>query len=251
MNNLLKLEFRKQFRQKKLYVCIAVAIALLLIMALTNNVFSEMSEELGAEVVIQGADFVLGSFDDVSFILIVGVFTVLTVCEDYELRTVKNIYARGYSRKSVHFSKVVTVITGAVIMYLAFVAAAMAMCGIFFNFNGFSDPLFYTVLLAKLVVIIANAMLSVLIAFLFCKNGISIAATIFAPMIIELLLGLAEIVFKFEKISLSDYWVSTAGYSLTSCNVETEVIVRSVVVSVVYIVALFFVGRMASERTEV
>ncbi len=46
-----------------------------------------------------------------------GIVTALLVCDDYEQQTIKNIYARGYSRSQVYFSKLISVFLAVTVMF--------------------------------------------------------------------------------------------------------------------------------------
>ena len=107
MKNLLKLEFRKLKTRKSFYICIAVMVGMFAISTFTINglINPDFSEDLG----LSGINSLIGALSSSSFTMISGIFVALFVCEDYTSQTVKNIYAKGYSRTKVYLSKLNTI----------------------------------------------------------------------------------------------------------------------------------------------
>ena len=115
MNNLLKLEFRKLKRQKCFYICLAIMVAMLLITGVTAKIFmdhaAELAEIAGEPVIPTTLPVFLLSFASASmFSMIASIYVSIVVCEDYESQTIKNIYARGYSRSAHYFSKLIYIL---------------------------------------------------------------------------------------------------------------------------------------------
>lgn len=116
MKNLLKLELRKIRKQKSFYICTLVMVGLLFLSVLTSDALSKNSE-LAGQFSSSGFDIIVSSLNSSSFLLVAGIFVALCVCNDYEQETIKNIYARGYSRKRVYFSKLISVWISTTIMF--------------------------------------------------------------------------------------------------------------------------------------
>lgn len=102
MGTLMKFELHKLKKQKSFYICTLIMVALLFLSAMTTNALVNGSPEYAAQFKGSGLDSMIGALGNCSFLLIAGIFTALTVCEDYEQQTVKNIFSRGYSRGSVY-----------------------------------------------------------------------------------------------------------------------------------------------------
>ena len=102
MNNLIKFEFRKLFKSKSFYICLLICIGLVLLSGLTTKIMVESREVIDLPSkysMLQGAV----SFGNIT--LISAIYTALFVCEDESSNTLKNIYAKGYTRGNVFISK--------------------------------------------------------------------------------------------------------------------------------------------------
>ena len=143
MNNLLKLEFTRLKRQKSFYVCTIIMVALIFLSMLTANALANASPEIAAEFKASGIESLIGGMGNSSFTLIASIFAVLFVCEDYDQQIVKNIYARGYSRKSVYLSKMVSVFVSTTVMFVIVEAlGATGVTEMLFDFLDGSMPIF-------------------------------------------------------------------------------------------------------------
>ena len=91
----MKFEMHKLKKQKSFYICTLIMVALLFLSAITTKALVNGSPEYAAQFKGSGIDSMIGALGNCSFLLIAGIFTALTVCEDYEQQTVKNIFSRG------------------------------------------------------------------------------------------------------------------------------------------------------------
>ena len=124
MKNLLKFEWRKLWQSKSLYIVFGVG---LLCMVLSMVAFKMLSMTVSATA------STLLALQSSNFISLVGasllsVFVTIFACADHSQHTIKNIYARGYNRTAVYFSKylislLVTFMIAAIYMALNFVLA--------------------------------------------------------------------------------------------------------------------------------
>ena len=109
MQELLKLEFRKLTKQKSLYICLAIMLSLILLSAIVYKVLMSTSIDMGDFVTdlnnIDGIFFTLTTLSNADFFIILGIVVAITFCFDFEEHTIRNIFARGYSRTSLYFSK--------------------------------------------------------------------------------------------------------------------------------------------------
>ena len=119
MKKLLTLEFRKLSRQKSFYVCGALAVAFVFLSAALTKLIVQNSED--ATMTLPSAvDTLASALQGANATLLIGIFTALFVCGDHSDGTIKNIYAKGYTRTSVYFAKFAVVIAAAyTCMYFA------------------------------------------------------------------------------------------------------------------------------------
>lgn len=266
MGNLLKFEFRKLRKQKSFYICTAIMVALLLMTALLLNFIQDIASALPEEPsedgvnisvsVDEGAskfvtlDFVVGALSNASFVTIVGIFAVLFLCSDYEQQTIKNIFARGYSRQAVCLSKWITLFIGATVMFVVVEMAALVIGWIYFGFDGMDSTKFPTVLGVQYLTAMANVTFAFALASAIRKNGGTIAAVIVAPSVIELVLNLADSYLKLEDFSLIDLWLSSFMSDLSDVAVSTERMATCAVASVAYIVLFAATGMAFYKKIE-
>ena len=255
MKNLLKLEFRKLKRQKSFYICLAIMAGMLFIMGATAKVLMEYAEQIaempGGEVMpTTFSSFLLGFESASSFSMLSAIFVSIVVCDDYESHTVKNIIARGYSRTAHYFSKLIYVFTATTIMFVIVVFLAGVIGGLFLGFGELSGE---TILLiaGQYVVCMSGVALVFFIASSIKKLGASIAANIIVPIVIPLLLELADTALKSESFKFADVWIDSFLRSLTVSDVSAGRILACVLGSIAYGVAFILAGYFVNKKSEV
>lgn len=250
MGNLLKLEFRKLKRQKSFYVCTLVMVALLFLSALTTNVLLNGNPDAADQMNVSGIANSITAVGNCSFLLIAGIFTALTVCDDYEQQTVKTIFARGYSRKSVYLAKLVSVWLSTTVMFVVVELAAFALGSYFFGVGDLGDFRFLGLVGAQYIACMANVALFFAISSVLRKNGSSIAGTIVAPMLVSMVLGLADSFLKLEDFSLTSVWLSSFMTDLSTLSVGGGRTVTCLVASLCYIPVFVLGGMYLNKKNE-
>lgn len=249
MKNLLKLEFRKMRKQKSFYICTIVMAALLFLSALTANALSEIPK-LSEGTRSSGVDMAVNAVNNSSFILIAGIFVAIVVCDDYEQQTIKNIYARGYSRKRVYLSKLFSVLVGVTIMFAVILLCAFILGSAYFGV-GSAEPFKLIRLLAvQYAACMANMGLCFLLSSLLRKNGSSIAATIVVPMIASMALGMFDSFMKFKDFSTASLWVSSFPGELSTISVSVERLTVCFIASLIYIAVFAVIGMFFNKKVE-
>lgn len=251
MNNLLKLEFTRLKRQKSFYVCTIIMIALIFLSMLTTNALLNASPEIAAEFTGSGIESLVSGLSNSSFTLIASIFAVLFVCEDYDSQTVKNIYARGYSRKSVYLSKMISVFISTTVMFVIVEIAALALGTAFFGLGALGNFKFLAVVGTQYVVAMANIALAFAIASVLRRNGGSIAGVILAPMLVGVVCGLADSFLKIEDFTLTSLWLSNFMTDVSTLAVSAERMLVCLVGSLVYIPVFVTVGLYFNKKLEI
>lgn len=241
MKNLLKLEFRKMRKQKSFYICMLVMIGLLFLSVLTANAIRQ-NPEFAEQFTASGMETAAEAINNSSFLLIAGIFVALCVCDDYEQQTIKNIYARGYSRKHVYLAKLIAVWIETSIMFAFILICAFLLGNVYFGSSDFSLFRFIYILAVQYAVCMANMALCFLVSALLRKNGSSIAAAIMVPMIANMLLGMLDSFIKIKNFSLTDVWVSSFIQDLSTLSVNNERLTFCLIGSLIYIVLFTIIG---------
>ena len=194
MKNLLMLQFSRLKKQKSLYVCVGVMLVLLFVSALslfamqkiTAAFSNEMNDSLmGGELSITALfsemtaiDFLLDASDNSSIVMILGIFIVLFVCEDYDQQIVKNVYSRGYSRKNVYLSKMVAVFSAVTAVFIIVEIAAFLIGFLFFSAGTASFMKLLAIIGIQYLGVLANTAFAFAITSMLRRNGASIAVII-------------------------------------------------------------------------
>lgn len=243
MKNLLKLEFRKMRKQKSFYICLIMMAGLLFLSVLTTNVLAQSPAFTATSI-----DTVTGALNSSSFLLIAGIFAALCVCDDYEQQTIKNIYARGYARTQVYLSKLISVWIGTTVMFAVILLCAFLFGTIFFGADDFTAPRFIGILAVQYAACMANIGLCFFVSSLLRKNGSSIAATIVAPMIVNMLLGMLDSFMKFKRFSTASVWISSFMGELSTISVSSERLAVCLIASLAYIAIFAAAGTFIHKK---
>ena len=254
MKNLLKLEYRKLRKQKSFYICMGIMALLLLLSALATRLLldfaASLSEEF-AQITVLPTDFLLDTPADSSFILIVSIFTILTVCDDFEQQTVKNIYARGYSRPKVYLAKLIFLFTGTSFMFLVMETLSLCFSILFFGTQGLNTPRLLMILAVQYLAAMSEVAMFSAAGFLFRRIGVSIAVVIIGPMLIDAGLAAADFLIKKDSFSLADIWLSSFLSDLSVLTVDTGRILFCAAASLLYIAIFIGAGFLFSRKVEV
>ena len=222
---------------------------LLFLSVLTSNVLAH-NTELAEQFTVSSIDTVINALNNSSFLMIAGIFTALCVCDDYEQQTIKNIYSKGYSREQVYLSKLISVWIGTTIMFALVIICAFLFGITYFGTIDFSDLHFAKILAVQYIVCMANIALYFLVSSLLRKNGSSIAATIVAPMIINMILGVFDSFLKLQDFSLTNIWVSSFMGDISTLSVSGERLTICLAGSLIYIVIFSAAGILSHKKIE-
>lgn len=258
MRDLLRFEFRKLRTQKSFYICLAIMIAMILITGITYKVILEYMPDTAAAVETEGggilpktfSGFLLGFVSASMFSMLTAIFVSIAVCDDYDNQIVKNIYARGYSRENCYFAKLIYVLAVTTFMFLCSLIFAAVIGGAFFGFNGVNGKTFI-LLGGQYIVCMSGVAFSFAIASAIRKLGATIAINIIVPMIIPLLLELADTLLKIKGFKIEEIWVSSFLTSLTNIDEVTGRIVACILGAVAYTAAFIAAGYAVNKKTEV
>lgn len=245
MKNLLIFESHKLMRQKSFYICLGVMVALLFLMALIQWFSLKMMGVMG----ISGytwVTFLLNVVSNSEFVIVNGIFIALLVCNDFVGETIKNIYARGFSKSKVLFSKLICTLVATTVQFLCVVVFGAIFGAIFFE-SGVISGKGVLLIFAQWLTCLSLASFAFALSYTFKRTGVAIALSILAAMVIELILLLITTLMKLETVNLVDYWVSGFLTLLSNSFAETKTIVICIVLSIVYgaafIAAAWFIDR--------
>lgn len=274
MTKLFKFEYRRLFRQKSFWIFMAVAAALAFLslgafklIEIATNITSDMKDVdtyfgigyTGAEAFRNATS--LGDID-----IVIAIVAAIFVCSEYSRGTIKTVVSAGFSRCKIFTAEFLVSMTAAALVFVASSVSAFVFGSIFWGIGKFNAELWNAVLLQLLIVLSLTA-----IIYMFSKavkkTAAAIAFGIFAPQITALLLKIADAAIDSEKFRLSDYWLSgclsdvqaTSPLNMnifdiingTSANLTSELAIRVIAVSAVYMAAAFVFGIIIFRRQEI
>lgn len=247
MINLLRFEFRKLLKQKSFYICTAIMLVMSYLgLLLEKTILSSM--ELGFSV-LSAKSALLGAVSTSNFTMLCGIFIALFVCTDYQQQTIKNVYARGFSRDNVYVAKFIVCVASTVVMFgitLLFNYVAGTVM-----FDGTAEKGNYAGLIAgQLLYCLAYSAFVFALSLIIKKVGVSIALAILGPSLITIVLKLGDAFLKIEKFDIYSYWLDGILEDLTSLATDTKRLVVCVVLSLVYAVIFFTVGFLINRKQE-
>ena len=109
MMNLLRLEFRRLFRAKSFYICLAISLVMIIISAATTKMLlnmassEEFGEAFGSMLQTPTSFSLLKSTASSSLTMVLAIFLSIFVTEDYTADTIKNICVIKISKKGYAF----------------------------------------------------------------------------------------------------------------------------------------------------
>jgi len=249
MSALLKFEFRKLKTKKSLYICASLMLLMLVLTAIVKFVAHDLVISLDGDPLYSLQKAAASSILDSSFTLFVGIFVVLFVCEDYSQKTVKNIYAKGYSRGQLFFAKLITSVLVITSLFIIVELLAFLLGYAFYGWEQEFNSKIFAILGVQYVSTIAELSLGFAIAVAIRKTGGAIAAYILAPTVIELVLLLINNLCRFKDFSLLNYWL-TAFIDLYSLEVSVQRLWECLILALVYMLVFLFIGYLSHRKQD-
>ena len=255
MGNMLKFECRRLFKKPSFYVCLGLcAVFTILTIVVSRANFNDMLKYYGSSSYYPlenmketfaenfSPDMLALNNTGISMMsTIMAIFMGIFVCEDRVRGTIKNIYARGYSRTDVFLAKFIVASVTATLIFTAITLVAYISGWIMFATKPFAvEPLkvngIWLLILGKFVAILGVTALYFMLSELIGTTGFSIAANIFLPSVASMILyiGLELIYFVASKgdnfnyeavMKIAEYWI----YSLASSGFAEEMKVEDYV----------------------
>lgn len=264
MGQLFRFEFRKLFRQKSFYICGCVLIGLILLTAVTLNMIYSLSQgnmEAGGVTVSASDDgflytgiyMLVGAVSSSNFTIVLAVFLSLFVCSDYTNGTLKNIIARGYSRTRIYAVKYMVSLAATtfytIVCWLTGFLAGTAFWEVG-SLSGTTGDL-VTTLLLQLLGNFAYTSLFFLIAVLFKKTGGSIAVGIIGPLVLSMIISLADTLTHKKSFDFADYWLDNCMVETATDLMASNMITRCLICFLIYAVLFYVISIFVGRRNEV
>mgnify|MGYP003571300849 CR=1 FL=1 len=262
MNNLLKYEFRKLFRNPLFYILFGVMVAFVLLQAfsykLINDVMMPLFESVEnadesqdfilSQMSITASNFYMQCLTQSYCVMIVAVFTAIFALSDNS-GPIKNIVARGYTRTQVHLSKytvsLFVALTYAILIVLLSYPLTAAILGKMNDLPENAALLLFGQILS--VAALHSVFFAVDVAI--NKTVLAVFANILAPSIITLILSLIDIAIDAQEITVRSFWVDSLLSTFTG-NPSATLIGISFAMIAVYICGGIFLGLTFAKKKQ-
>ena len=250
MINLFKFEWRKLWQSKSLYIIFSIGflsiIATLLVAKMVTDIFN---------VSANATAYILTAIPGSSIASLLGVYAAIYACTDFSQHTIKNVYARGYSRSAVYFTKYlvslgVTMAVG--IIYILFTFVFALMLG---NYAGSIDSYMWGKLALQFWVLFGMHGLFFGISMMIGKMAgsliVNIVGITLAFALINTIISIFATKFNF-KFDLMNYHLEIMLKSLIDeKTLTTAELTRVIVMPIAYAVVAVTGGWLANQRRDV
>ena len=200
-----------------------------------------------------GIYMLVGAVSSSNFTIVLAIFLSLFVCSDYTNGTLKNIIARGYSRTRIYAVKYMASLAATtcytIVCWLTGFLAGTAFWEVG-SLSGTTGDLVITLLL-QLLGNFAYTSLFFLIAVLFKKTGGSIAVGIIGPLVLSMIISLADTLTHKKSFDFADYWLDNCMLQTATDLMASNMIIRCLVCFVIYAVLFYVISIFVGKRTEV
>lgn len=259
MKRLMQFEFYKLIRQKSFYICTIILLASAVLSMVATKV---LTDALGEQYATSPATAVLSRVDD-TFTMLCGIFVALLVCGDFSQQTIKNVYARGFSKAQMYFAKFAAALFGAFIMFVLNYAVSFLFGVILFGGIEVDGKMAYD-MAAQLCTVFAFTAFAFMVSFIFRKTGAGVALAILGPTIVNIVLMLVSMIARVER-SFSEYWISGILTKLSGASADnlTEItdtwaegtltysdITLCLMLSLVYTAVFLFIGYYVNKKKD-
>lgn len=257
-DNLLKFELRRMFRGKALYICVAVCavIAVLggLVILLAMKLIVPQIENIPDVYV---SDMMLGFMSNAEIAVISGIFVSVFACADHSEHTVKNIYARGFSRSALYGCEYVSAVIGTAFIFAVSELVSFAFYSAVFDM-GKIGATHVALLASQFVYLIAVNTFVFAVCMMTKKTVLGIVTAVLGCSVVDIVLSLASSVvnssrgiYGNSRFDIGKYWLSSIAGDFGTVETEAKAIILDLALCVAYIVAFTVAGVLVNRKDEV
>ena len=251
MKKLISFEFRKLFKSKYFYIITAISILFILLSGLTNKAISDALIANGETVQPYSSYlFTKGSLGG-TYSMFLAIFIALFATEDSTSGTLKNIYAKGYTRNQVYFSKYIVSLVAVMIMSAVTVLFAYSYSYCIWGNNLEIADNILLIIVGQLLGVITYHAIFFAISTIFGKVGSAIALNIIGPMAVSLVLGLGDAFIRSENIKLTSYWVDSLYSNFTASVSDQNILTTGIILFIAYTGFAICIGMILNKKKEI
>lgn len=257
MKNLLSFELHKLFRQKSLYIGMAVLAAMTALMGVVYHAIDSIGGEtaLGSGTLslvgavngnLQMRSAFSGTVLNALIIIVVSMYASM----DFARGTIKNVLSRGFTRTEGYLARYLVsllamLILAGVQLLLSFLMGT-ALGGVGTGYDGE----FWCSCLLQLLCLACQTTLIYLVVTVTGKSGAAIAICIVVSMVLSLGLSLIDLIPNLP-FTLSAYWIDNVQVEVANGVPSGLALVRVLLTCTAYLAGGLFLGMIAAWRKEV
>ncbi len=257
MNSLIKAE-KKKLYYSKIFWTIAIVIGILSILNTSFYIFNNLLEGLLRSNLIQTTDSidssvsisifqaVLGSIDDGVTTLVI-IFVSIFIGMDFSSGILKNSVSRGFSKKDIYISKLISSIYATIVFLLIAMICSAVVGIIFFEKTPVNVDIilnFAETMATKILLVFAYTSISVLITTIVGDVGFAIAANLLVIRIIP-----STIIMIFP--SFSKFQISNQLYKLVDASTSSNILMSGLIIALGYIVVSNVIGTFIFTQKDI
>ncbi len=247
MINLLRFEWRKLWRSKSLYIVFSIGLISIILSMLLSKIVLEIFNTTP-----NATQSMLSVLTMSNFVSLLGIYIAIFVCDDFSQHTIKNIYARGYSRSAVYFSKYLIslfVSLAVALLYLGFGFLCALVLG---GYVGDMPADLWRDLVLQLWVVVGLHGLFFGLSMMVGKIAGSLAMNLVG---ITVVFGLLSLIFQIAKVDFDimryELEMILGGLAHVSGDVSHPGLVRAIVMPICYVIVFVGGGWLVNRRRDV
>lgn len=247
MKNLLKFEWRKLWQSKSLYIVFSIGLVSIILSLALSKVLLEIFNTTP-----NATQSMLSVLTMSNFTSLLGIYIAIFVCDDFSQHTIKNMYARGYSRSAVYFSKYLISLFVSLVVALLYLGFGFVFALILGGYAGDMPADMWRDLILQLWVVVGLHGLFFGISMMIGKIAGSLALNLVG---IAVVFGLLSLIFQITKIDfnimLYELEMILGGLSHVSGDAPHPGLVRAIVMPICYVIVFVGGGWLVNRRRDV
>lgn len=268
MSSLIKADFKKLFKGKSFWICslitLVLGIGLTFLYHAVYDMLASKLNDMGMSPMIAmmgGMSAILSDFpastwatvqilfSDTTIILLLCIVMVLFITTEYTAGTYKNSIARGFSRTTIYFSKlIISLVVMLILTVLYIVPSAFTANALYESTESVEISTIITTIFIDVLELVSITILLTMLAFVLNSTGGAIALTLFLMAIVPTILEIVDILT--EDLKLSQYWLPST-LSLTSSFISNNTTWIPVTISLCYLAASLSIGLLVFNKKDI
>lgn len=254
LSKILAFELRKAFHSKRFFLWTILSIALSCVyLLLTYVMYIANTGELQKTFAENGVISIIKFFSTSPVCFCVAMFICDFICDDFSSGILKNIFSKGYTRKTVFTGKLISSGIIAVVTSVLSSIAVFLLSTALFNDMGTIEPINILQYIILTLGIVAFANLFTMLCALFKKSAPAVATSILVLVLLPMGISMAESSLHLDKLpfDISYIWLGSAIEKLAVGTPSTGVIIPGAISILAYIVVIYFVTIASVKKIEV